>query len=95
MHYSCHILRKLEFSQQILKKFSNIKFHEDPSSESRVVLRGQTDVMKLTVAFQNFVNARKNWYIFLALGLRLILLLTLSMKEYYDVTKIMIMRQCF
>ena len=24
--YSCHILRKLEFSQQIFKKFSNIKF---------------------------------------------------------------------
>ena len=34
---------KLEFSQQIFEKFSNIKFHEDPSSESRVVLCGQHD----------------------------------------------------
>ena len=27
----CHVLRKLEFSQQIFEKFSNIKFHENPS----------------------------------------------------------------
>jgi hypothetical protein len=63
-HYSCHTLRKLELSQQIFKKFSNIKFHEDPSSESRVVpcrqMGGQTDMTKLTVAFQNFANAHKN-----------------------------------
>ena len=54
-------------SQQIFRKFSNIKFHEDPSGESRVVPRGQmggqTDVTKLTVAFQNFANSHKNWYI--------------------------------
>jgi len=42
---------------------------------------GQTGVMKLTVAFHNFANAPKNWYILLASGLSLILLLTLSMKE--------------
>jgi len=28
---------KLEFSQQMFEKASNIKFHENPSSESRVV----------------------------------------------------------
>jgi hypothetical protein len=33
----------LEFSQNILEKSSNIKFHENPSSESRVVPCGQTD----------------------------------------------------
>ena len=74
-HYSYQILRKLEFSQQIFKKFSNIKFHEDPSSESVVPcgqMGGQTDVMKLTVAFHNFVNAPKNWYMLLASGLSLI-----------------------
>ena len=34
---------KLEFSEQIVEKYSNIKFHENPSSTSRVVLCGQTD----------------------------------------------------
>jgi len=28
---------KLEFSRQIFEKYSIIKFHENPSSESRVV----------------------------------------------------------
>jgi hypothetical protein len=26
--YSCHILMKLEFSQDIFEKYSDIKFHE-------------------------------------------------------------------
>jgi hypothetical protein len=30
--YSCQILMKLEFYRQILKKCSNIKFHENPSN---------------------------------------------------------------
>jgi len=34
---------KLEFSGQIFEKNSNIKFHENPSSGSRVVPCGQTD----------------------------------------------------
>jgi hypothetical protein len=34
---------KLEFSGQIFEKSSNIKFHENPSSGSRVVPCGQTD----------------------------------------------------
>ena len=38
------VLMKLEFSRQIFeKKHSNVKFHENPSSWSRVVPRGQTD----------------------------------------------------
>ena len=35
-HYSYHISMILEFSWQILKKSSNIKFHENPSSGSLV-----------------------------------------------------------
>jgi hypothetical protein len=38
---------KLEFFRQILKKYSNFKFHENPSSGSRIVscgrAGGQTD----------------------------------------------------
>jgi len=42
--YSCHILMKLEFSgQSIEKKYSDIKFDENPSSGSRVVPCGWTD----------------------------------------------------
>ena len=41
-----------------------MKFHENPSSVSRDVPRGQTDVQthttKLTDAFRNFVNAPKH-----------------------------------
>ena len=35
---------KLEFSRQIFEKYSNITFHENPSSGSRVVPCGQTDI---------------------------------------------------
>ena len=45
------------------QKASNMKFHWNPSSESRVVPCGQTDgqtnVMNLIVAFGNFANAPK------------------------------------
>jgi hypothetical protein len=54
--YSCQILMKLEFSRQIFEKSPNIKFHENPSSGSRVVPCGLTD-MKLTVPSRNFANA--------------------------------------
>ena len=52
---------KLVFSRQIFEKRSNIKFHENPSSGSRVVPCGQmeTDMTKLTVAFRHFANAPK------------------------------------
>jgi len=34
---------RLEFSRQIFGKYSNTKFHENPTSDSRVVPRGRTD----------------------------------------------------
>jgi hypothetical protein len=42
------------------KKYSNIKFHENPSSGSGVVACGRTDMTKLIVAFRNFANGPKN-----------------------------------
>jgi len=54
---------KFEFYLQILEN-SKSKFHENPSSGSRVVARGRTDgrtdMTNLTVAFSNFANAPKN-----------------------------------
>jgi hypothetical protein len=51
----------LVFSQQIFEKNSDTKFHENPSSGSRVVpcgpTDGQTDTTKLIVAFLHFANA--------------------------------------
>ena len=50
---------ELEFSQQIFEKFSNMKFHENSSSESRVPC-GRTDRltdMQLIVAFRSFAQA--------------------------------------
>jgi len=51
---ACEILKKLESFIQIFEKQSNIKFHENPSSGSRVVLCGRTDMTRLTVTFHNF-----------------------------------------
>jgi hypothetical protein len=45
---------KLEFSRQIFDKYLNIKFHENPSSGSRVIPFGRTDMTKLIAAFRNF-----------------------------------------
>ena len=53
---------KVEFYGQIFKKkSSNIKFHENPPSGSRVPC-GRTDVRTTVqiVAFRNFANAPKN-----------------------------------
>jgi len=49
------------------QKYSHIKFHENPSSDSRVVpcgrtggrTDGQTDITKLIVAFRNFAKSPK------------------------------------
>jgi len=57
--YSCLILMKLEFSPQIFEIYSNIKFHENASSGSRVVPCGRTDTTKLRVALGNFAKASK------------------------------------
>jgi hypothetical protein len=49
--------------QKIFEKFSDIKFHENPSNGSHIVpcekTNGQTDMTKLIVAFRNFEKARK------------------------------------
>ena len=54
--YSCQDLTKLEFSRNIFEKSSNIKFHENPSSGSRVGQRGQIGMAKLIVVYRNFAN---------------------------------------
>jgi len=41
--YSYQNLMNLELSRQIFEKCWNVKFHENPSSESRVFTRGRTD----------------------------------------------------
>ena len=50
----------LEFSRQILEKYSNIKFHEKPSSGIRVVTCGRTDMTKPIAASRNFASAPVN-----------------------------------
>jgi hypothetical protein len=65
--YSCHIWIKPQFSRQVFEKSSNAKFHENMSSEIRVVPYGRTDghtvVTKLRVTFRNFANAPENAYL--------------------------------
>jgi len=51
---------KLEFSRQIFEKYSNIKYHDNPSSRSPHVLRRPTDITQPTVAFHNFADTPKN-----------------------------------
>jgi hypothetical protein len=55
---------KLNFPNKFSRKSSNIKFHENPSSGSRVVPCGQTDgrtdMTKLIVPSRNLANAAKN-----------------------------------
>jgi hypothetical protein len=60
--YSCHILMKFEFSGQIFKKYSNIKFRERPCSGSRFVPYGQKDRRAdTTITNRKFANAPKNY----------------------------------
>ena len=58
--FYCPILMKFGFSRQFLEKYSNEKFHENPSSGSRVVTDGPTDgptdISKLIVVFRNFAE---------------------------------------
>jgi hypothetical protein len=52
----------LQFSRQIFEKLASTKFHGNPSSGSRVVPCGRTDMTQLKAAFGNFANApNKNW----------------------------------
>ena len=54
--YYCQILMKLEFSQQIFEKYSNIEFHSNPSCSVQSSIwtdrgtEGRTDMTKLIVA---------------------------------------------
>jgi hypothetical protein len=41
--YSCPFLMNLEVYRQIFEKYANMKFHDNPSSGSRVVPCGRTD----------------------------------------------------
>jgi len=55
---------ELEFSRHFFKKYSSIKFHENPSSKVELYhadgrTEGQTDVTRLLVAFRNFASAPK------------------------------------
>jgi len=54
----------------VLPRYSNIKFHENPSSVSRVVpcglADGRTGMKKLTVGIRNFANAPKKLFFLLA-----------------------------
>jgi hypothetical protein len=45
--------------RKIFEKCSNTKFHEKPTSGSRFVLCGRTDMSKLRVAFRGLANAPK------------------------------------
>ena len=51
---------KLEFSTQTFGKYTNTKFHGNPSSVSRVLQRirtdGLTDMTKIIFTFRNFLN---------------------------------------
>jgi len=57
---SMEIFLKLEFSRQILEKYSNIIFHENPTVETELLHADrQRNVTKLVVAFRNFANVPK------------------------------------
>jgi len=46
-----------------IKGSSTIKFHQNPSSGSRDVPRGRTDMKRSIVAFRNFSKAPNNYNI--------------------------------
>jgi len=50
----------LNFLERFSKKYSNIKFHENPSRGSGVGSCGRTNIMQLIVAFRNFANGLIN-----------------------------------
>jgi hypothetical protein len=56
--YSCQVLIKFGFCQQIAEKRINIKFYKNPSFLMRTDRR--TDMTKLTFTFRSFEKAPKN-----------------------------------
>jgi hypothetical protein len=90
---SCKILMKLEFSQQIFEKHTNIKFHENPSSGTWVVPCGRTNRLKLIVTFCNFDNTSKNssWSLFIynyLLDTFVAMIQTHSSNIYFNITNL-------
>jgi hypothetical protein len=63
VHFSCHILIQFKSSRQIFEKYTNIKFHENPSTGSRVVACGRTDMTNLIAAFNSFAKAPKSLFL--------------------------------
>ena len=60
--YYCQISMKLKFSRHRFEKYSNTKFHENPSSGSRGVPSGRTDRHDdANSRFRNSENASKNF----------------------------------
>ena len=55
---------KPKFARRIFEKYTNAKFHENPSSGSRDVpsgkTDGQTDMTKLIVAFRSLANPSRS-----------------------------------
>jgi len=51
---------ELELCQQIFEKYSDIKFHENPSSGSRVVPCGQTDYDEANSRYSQFCERAWN-----------------------------------
>jgi hypothetical protein len=60
-------LKKLDFPTVFRRKSPDLKFHQNPSSGSRVVscgqTEGQTGMKKLIVAFRNFASTPQNQYL--------------------------------
>jgi hypothetical protein len=55
------VVNKLALSSQIFEKYSSTKFHENPSSGSRVVSCRRTETRdEAVVAIRNFAKAPKN-----------------------------------
>jgi hypothetical protein len=73
---------KLEFSRQIFAKYSNIKFHENPSIGSRVVpcrrIDTRTDMMKLYV----YVRRTNKMHTFFTSDLIYVQYITMHGSEY-------------
>jgi hypothetical protein len=58
--YSCQILMKLKPPRHIFQKYLRITLHDNPSTGSRVVPCGRTDMTELIVPFRNFSNAPRS-----------------------------------
>ena len=58
--HCCQFIINPEYSGQIFEIYSNVRFHENPSSGRRVVPGGQTEawtvMTTLVVAFRSFAN---------------------------------------